>query len=170
MFTLGTGIGCGIVVDDLVLRGEHSHGARVRAHHYRLPRRRTGSAPAASPATWRPFAAPRRSSDACTRRLPADAKARLTAKLQAGEPLTPLLLAQEAEAGDELSLELVLETARYLAVGVVNLMHTIDPNGVVLGGAMTFGGHETELGSSISWTRCATKCSDEHFPSWPNEP
>ena len=27
MFTLGTGIGCGIVVDDLVLRGEHSHGA-----------------------------------------------------------------------------------------------------------------------------------------------
>ncbi|MES1213683.1 MAG: ROK family protein, partial [Singulisphaera sp.] len=27
MFTLGTGIGCGIVVDDMVLRGEHSHGA-----------------------------------------------------------------------------------------------------------------------------------------------
>ena len=26
MFTLGTGIGCGIVVDDVVLRGEHSHG------------------------------------------------------------------------------------------------------------------------------------------------
>ena len=65
------------------------------------------------------------------------------------EPITPLVLAQAAEAGDELALELVLETARYLAVGVVNLMHTIDPNGVVLGGAMTFGGHEKPLGRNF---------------------
>ena len=31
----------------------------------------------------------------------------------------------------------MLDTARYLAVGIVTLMHTIDPDGVVLGGAMT---------------------------------
>ena len=40
----------------------------------------------------------------------------------------------------------MLETARYLGVGVVSLMHTIDPTGVLLGGAMTFGGDESELG------------------------
>ena len=48
-----------------------------------------------------------------------------------------------------MALELVLETARYLGVGVVNLMHTIDPTGVVLGGAMTFGGHDKPLGKSF---------------------
>jgi glucokinase len=39
-----------------------------------------------------------------------------------------------------------MDTARYLGIGAVTLMHTIDPNGVVLGGAMTFGGHDMPLG------------------------
>jgi glucokinase len=53
---------------------------------------------------------------------------------------------REAEAGDEVSLELILDTARYLGVGIVSLMHTIDPGTVILGGAMNFGGHATPLG------------------------
>jgi glucokinase len=60
--------------------------------------------------------------------------------------LTSLLVAEEAQAGDELALEIVLETARFLGIGAVTVMHTIDPAGVVFGGAMNFGGHETELG------------------------
>ena len=43
-------------------------------------------------------------------------------------------------------LEIVDETARYLGVGITSLLHTIDPEGVLLGGAMTFGGKRTELG------------------------
>jgi glucokinase len=31
-------------------------------------------------------------------------------------------------------------------VGIVNLAHTIDPTGILLGGAMTFGGHATGVG------------------------
>ena len=54
--------------------------------------------------------------------------------------MTPLILSQEAEAGDELAATIILETARYLGVGVVSLMHTIDPAIVVIGGAMTWGG------------------------------
>jgi len=51
-----------------------------------------------------------------------------------------------AEAGDELSRQLILETAEYLGIGIVNLMHTIDPNGILIGGAMTFGGKESRIG------------------------
>ena len=57
-----------------------------------------------------------------------------------------MLLADEAAAGDSFALEIVMDTARYVGVGIVSLMHTIDPSGVLLGGAMTFGGHATELG------------------------
>ena len=61
-------------------------------------------------------------------------------------PLTPELLCQEAEKGDGFSLALIDETADYLAAGIVNVMHTVDPSGILLGGAMTFGGGENEIG------------------------
>ena len=43
-------------------------------------------------------------------------------------------------------MELVLKTAFYLGIGIVTLMHTIDPGAVILGGAMTFGGDQSDLG------------------------
>jgi glucokinase len=70
----------------------------------------------------------------------------MSARIAAGAELTPLLVAEEAEAGDGLALEIVMETARYLGLGIVTLLHTIDPSGVLIGGAMTFGGRDRELG------------------------
>jgi glucokinase len=63
-----------------------------------------------------------------------------------GEELTALMIDQEAERGDAMSLEIVMDTARYLGIGVVTAMHAIDPQGIVIGGAMTFGQHETATG------------------------
>jgi glucokinase len=51
-------------------------------------------------------------------------------------------------------LEIIADTARYLAIGIVNLMHTINPNGVLLGGAMTFGGGQSPLGRRfLGWIK-----------------
>jgi glucokinase len=36
-----------------------------------------------------------------------------------------------------------------LGIGVVSAMHTIDPQGVVIGGAMTFGQHGTATGRTF---------------------
>jgi len=145
LLTLGTGIGCGIIIGDLLLDGEHSHGgefghtiidcdddARVCACG------RKGHLEAYASAT------------AVTRRmqeqLDAGRLSSLQARLAAGEELSPLLIAEEAQAGDKLSMHIIFETAKYLGIGMVNLMHTIDPSGILVGGAMTFGGAETELG------------------------
>ncbi len=70
--------------------------------------------------------------------------------MAAGEELTPKLIAEEAEAGDGLSLEIVLETARYLGIGAVNVMHVVDPDVVLLGGAMTFGGSQRSWAAASS--------------------
>lgn len=67
-------------------------------------------------------------------------------RMDAGKELSPLLIADCAARGDELADRLVMETALYMAVGTVNIMHTINPEMVLFGGAMTFGQNETPLG------------------------
>ena len=82
-------------------------------------------------------------------------------RLAAGEELTPKLIAEEAERGDELSLEIIFETARYLGIGTVNVMHVVDPDVVLLGGAMTFGGAEA------SWAAASSTAFAEKFAGSP---
>ncbi len=145
LLTLGTGIGGGIIVDGLLVVGEHSHGAEC-GHiiiDYNDGARlcgcgQRGHLEAYASAT----AVVKRTQEA----LDGGRKSSLTARLEVGGELTPIWIAEEATAGDSLCNEIILDTARYLGIGIVSLMHTIDPNGVVLGGAMNFGGSATELG------------------------
>ena len=78
--------------------------------------------------------------------LDAGRSSSLSERLAAGDVLNSALVAACAEAGDPLALEIVLETARCLAVGIVNMMHTVDPDCVRLQGPMKFGGRESPLG------------------------
>jgi glucokinase len=144
LFTLGTGIGSGIIIGDLDLKGEHSHGAEC-GHaiiDYRDDARLCNCG-------HRGHLEPYASATAVVKRteeaLDGGRKSSLVARIER-EPLTALMIAQEAEAGDSLAMEIVLDTARYLAVGVVSVMHTIDPDGVMIGGGMTFGGNASPLG------------------------
>jgi glucokinase len=145
LFTLGTGIGCGIIVGDLVIVGEHSHGAecghmiidfgddaRMCGCGQRGHLEAYASATAVVKRTEEGLAEGRKSS--------------IGARIDAGEKLTPLMVAEEAERGDSFAVGLVMDTARYMGVGIVSLLHTIDPSVVLLGGAMTFGGHGADLG------------------------
>lgn len=148
LFTLGTGIGCGIIVDGMLVVGEHSHGAEcghIIIDYHEEAREcgchKRGHLEAYASAT----AVIKRSHEA----LSAGRKSSLAGRIDRGEELTPLVVDQEAKAGDALALEIVLDTARYLAIGIVTVMHTIDPVAVFLGGAMTFGGSDDPLGKQF---------------------
>ena len=153
LFTLGTGIGCGIIIGDLSIDGENSHGAECGhmvidcSEDARLCGcGRRGHLEAYASAT----AVVKRTREA----LLSNRHSSLRGRLDEGSKLTPKLLAEEASAGDELSLEIIADTARWLGVGIVNLMHTIDPSGVLLGGAMTFGGKASPLGRRfLGWIK-----------------
>ena len=56
------------------------------------------------------------------------------------EAVTSRLIAEAAAAGDALAGRLMRDTARYLAVGAVSLMHTIDPDLILFAGGMTNAG------------------------------
>ncbi len=145
MLTLGTGVGGGIIFGDLSIDGEHSHGSEC-GHiiiDYR-PEARVCSCGQLGhlEAYCSAKALVRRAEEVlCSGRASS-----IRTRTEAGQRLTPLMLAEEATRGDALSNELIVELANYLAVGVTTLVHTIDPGAVVLGGAMNFGGHESELG------------------------
>lgn len=154
LFTLGTGIGCGIIIGDLSIDGENSHGAEC-GHliiDYAEDARLCGCGqPGHLEAYASATALTRRTYEALDTRLRETTSLGERIQQEQGKPEeqrrgVPELVAAEAEAGDQLAMQLVLETARYMGIGIVNLMHTIDPNGVLLGGAMTFGGNDSPLG------------------------
>ncbi|MEQ8847215.1 ROK family protein [Botrimarina sp.] len=146
MVTLGTGVGGGIIIDDRVIDGAHSCGGEIghiiidasdAAPLNSLGIRGTLEGYCGS------YGVVGRANAAISDRFVETA---LRDTVEGGEELTPLLIANAAEAGDEVALCLVMETAKYLAIGLVTIVHTVDPEAVVIGGSMTFGGAGHSLG------------------------
>lgn len=139
LFTLGTGIGCGIVDHGRIIEGRHSHGAECGHMIIQMEDGRQCS---------------------CGRfgHLEAYASAtslvkRTVEALKMGEEsvlrdhlndrtLSARTIDQAADAGDALARRLMHETARYLAVGATNLMHSVDPDLILFSGGMIAAGEE----------------------------
>ncbi|MGQ0635030.1 MAG: ROK family protein [Planctomycetaceae bacterium] len=143
-WTLGTGIGCGIIIDDMIIEGAHSHGAECGHVIIEMTNGRLCST--GQYGTLEAYAGGRAVIARCEEALQAGRKSEISRRVAAGAEITPKLISELADAGDPLCEELVLETARYMAVGTVTLMHTIDPEMVLLGGGMTFGRNATAIG------------------------
>ncbi|MFM8577958.1 MAG: ROK family protein [Planctomycetaceae bacterium] len=144
LWTLGTGVGCGIIIDDVSLDGAHSHGSECG--HIIVDAAPTARHCACGQAGHLEAYASATAVIARTREAVVGAAGSLAAAVAAGAEVTPILVAEHAAASDPLAVEILLETARWLAIGTVTLMHTIDPEGVVIGGGMNFGGEETPVG------------------------
>ncbi len=143
-WTLGTGIGCGIIIGDVIVEGEHSHGSECGHIIIEMDNGRlcgTGQY-----GTLEAYAGGRALVQRCEEQLLGGRYSLLREWLDDGQELSPLLMAKAAEAGDDLADELIMDAARCLGVGTTTLMHTIDPDMFLFGGAMTFGRNETELG------------------------
>ena len=137
MFTLGTGIGCGIVVDGMIIAGRHSHGAECGHIIIEMENGRQCSCGAYGHLEGYASATAlvKRAHEALKR----GESPSLLSSLKHGE-LTSRAISTAADAGDPLARRLMRETARYLAVGAVSLMHTIDPDIVLFGGGMIAAG------------------------------
>ncbi len=144
MWTLGTGIGCGIIIGDVIVEGEHSHGSECG--HIIIEMDNGRRCETGQYGTLEAYAGGRSLVQRCEEHLDGGRSSVLQKWIDQGEELTPLLMAKAAEAGDQLADELIMDAARCLGVGTTTLMHTIDPNMILFGGAMTFGRHEKELG------------------------
>jgi glucokinase len=145
MLTLGTGVGGGIIIGDLSVDGENSAGSEC-GHII------VDSTPAAR---WcgcgqQGHLEAYCSATALVKRtqelLDAGRASSLQAHITPATPLTALMIDEEAERGDALAKEVIAELAHWLGVGIVSLIHCIDPGAVILGGAMNFGGYTRPIG------------------------
>ncbi len=139
LFTLGTGIGGGIILGDTILEGRHSHGAELGHQKIEMTKPRQCGC-----GRWGCL-------EAYASALAIIKRTQETLAQDGGRStlhhfgrdrveLTAKDVFDAAAAGDELAERIIEETAFYLAVGAVNMMHTIDPDMVVYAGGMTGAG------------------------------
>jgi glucokinase len=145
LLTLGTGLGGGIIIGDVSIDGENSHGSECghiiidcNPTARLCPCGKSGHLEAYCSAT----ALVKRTKEL----LETGRESSLQARVSLESPLTSKMISEEAENQDPFAREMVFEMARYLGYGVVSLIHTIDPGAVILGGAVNFGGHDARLG------------------------
>ena len=153
LFTLGTGIGCGIIVDDFIIEGAHSHGAEVG--HIVIQMKDGRMCGCGQPGHLEAYASARaivkqaRHLLATTQRPSSLRQSAVTQTIRQAatedeeetlEARHALLIFKAADAGDELAKELVDEAAYALAIGAVDMMHTIDPDRIIFAGGMISAG------------------------------
>lgn len=133
-FTLGTGIGGGIIVDGQLVHGASDVAGEIGHMTIETNGRRCGcgndgclEAYASGPAIAR------RAAEA----IEAGAESSLRTTPLA---VTAETVFQAAADGDPLALEVVQDTARYLGVGVANLINILNPEVVVICGGVTRAG------------------------------
>lgn len=141
LFTLGTGVGGGIILGDIIVEGEHSHGGELG--HLRIARPDNsrlcgcgarGCLEAYASAT---NVVRRAREDMAAWRKPTKLKDYYTAN---DEDFTAKVVFDLAAAGDELALKVVDDTAYYLALGACAVIATVDPEMIVFGGGMVAAG------------------------------
>ena len=147
LLTLGTGVGGGIIVEGELVNGVNSFGSEC-GHII------VDSAPDAQLCVWgggrgqlEAYASASGVVQRTRQRLTEGAESSLSGLLGGGDSeLTAKKVYLAALDGDELALEIIDETARWLGIGITSLVHTLDSGSIVLAGAMDFGGAECPIG------------------------
>lgn len=141
LFTLGTGVGGGIIRDDTIIEGEHSHGGELGHLRIDMPDRgrlcgcgARGCLEAYASAT---NVVRRAREDMAAYRGVTKLKQFYSAN---DEEFTAKDVFDLATAGDELAMKVVDDTAYYLALGACAVIATVDPEMVVYGGGMVAAG------------------------------
>jgi glucokinase len=143
LFTLGTGIGGGIIINHVIIEGEHSHGGELG--HLRIDTPDRGRiCGCGARGCLEAYA----SATNVVRRAREDMAAwRGTTKLRDyytanDDEFTAKVVFDLADAGDTLANKVVDDTAYYLALGASAVIAAVDPEMIVFGGGMIAAGEK----------------------------
>lgn len=133
MFTLGTGIGGGIIVHGRLVHGNTDCAAELGHIVIEVDGR---ECPCGNRGCLERYASANALATRFAEAVRAGEKSVLADRVNAGEHVDSKMIYEAATDGDELANKLYWETGTYLGIGVVNLLHTINPARVVLSGGL----------------------------------
>ncbi len=146
LFTLGTGVGGGIIIEDRIIEGEHSHGGELGHIRIDLPDRGRlcgcGARGCLEAYAGASHITQRVREEMAAWRKPTRLRDFYTAN---DDELTAKVIFDLAAAGDSLAQKVVDDTAYYLALGACNTIASVDPDMIVYGGGMTAAGEPFRL-------------------------
>ena len=151
MLTLGTGIGCGIIINGRTLIGQNSHAGEA-GHNIIDPSENARVCNCGRKGHFEAYASAtglsRKVYELLETGIDSSLKQRVDVATMTShdKPQLPKLLYEEALKGDKFSIDMIKWEAKWLGIGIVTLMHTLDPHCVLIGGAMTFGGKGDPIG------------------------
>lgn len=138
MFTLGTGIGGGIIVDGEVLRG--ATGGAAEVGHIIIADRQ-GSSPNGCHGRLETLAGRDAIVERAVLKMESGRNTLLWSQVKGPEALqqfiTPAAIDEAAERGDAIAVETMEETGHLVGLGIASMINVFNPEMVVLGGKIS---------------------------------
>lgn len=145
LLTLGTGVGGGIIYQGMSIDGAQSFGSEV-GHAVIDTSADARMCNCGKPGHLEAYTSATAVVNRTAELLPNYPGSKLMDMISETSALSALMVSNAADAGDELAIRIVDDTAEYLARGITIVAHVINPAAFVLGGAMNFGGAEAKMG------------------------
>ncbi len=133
LLTLGTGIGGGIVLGNRLWRGADNVAAEIGHMVIQMDGPQCGCGNRGCIEAYA-------SATAMVRRFKESLQCGSPSSLKDTREITAKAINDAALQGDKASLDVILETGEYLGVALVNIMHVLNPEMIVLAGGMTGSG------------------------------
>ncbi len=135
--TLGTGVGGGVVIDGRVYHGSQNTAGEL-GHTVVEPNGRYCGC--GNQGCLEAYAGAKNIVERTQEKIETGRRTVLTAPTIEGTPLTPRRIAEAAQAGDQLAIEVFAETGRYIGIALTSIAHILNPQIAVIGGGIAEAG------------------------------
>ena len=135
--TLGTGVGGGVVIDGRVYHGSANTAGEL-GHTVVVPDgRRCGCG---NQGCLEAYAGASHIVERTVERLQSVGDSSLVEEVDNLSALTPKRIAEAAQAGDVLAIEVLAETGRYIGIALTSIAHILNPQMAIIGGGIADAG------------------------------
>ena len=137
--TLGTGVGGGVVIDGEVYHGSQNTAGELGHTVVNPDGRYCGCG---NQGCLEAYAGAKNIVERTQEKITTGRSTTLATATNAGTPLTPRLIAEAAQAGDELAIEIFAETGRYIGIALTSIAHILNPEIAIIGGGIAEAGEK----------------------------
>ena len=135
--TLGTGVGGGVVIDGEVYHGSQNTAGEL-GHTVVEPNGRYCGC--GNQGCLEAYAGAKNIVERMQEKIETGRSTILTTATKNGAALTPRTIAEAAQAGDKLAIEIFAETGRYIGIALTSIAHILNPQIAIIGGGIAEAG------------------------------